>query len=86
MYIYNLPCTCLLLSLLWFIWKYLYILTLFAKTALLQKLTERLSLSDLLVGSPKRAPEQMLTGCTSVWATVLAKNKRSGFMKATEGP
>lgn len=52
----------------------------------LRKLTERLSLSDLLVGGPRRAPEQMLTGYTSVWASALAENKRSGFMKATEGP
>lgn len=64
----------------------IYFLTLFAKIVLLQNLTVRLSLSDLLVGSPRRAPEQMLTGCTSVWALVLDENKSRGFMTATEGP
>lgn len=56
----------------------------FAKQPFYKKLTERLSLSDLLVGIPTRASEQMLTGCTSVWASVLVGNKRSGFMTATE--
>lgn len=47
---------------------------------------EHLSLSDLLICCPRRAPKQMLTGCSSVWASVLAENKSCGFVKATEGP